>query len=139
MLPLSAFYYQFIVQTNFPCFVGAKKSRDVVLSVLRDACIDGDLSISEAVEAVNDMFTRNAVQLYKMNLTIESFMPNSSAVSIPLMKTNVVQEDVKFVRIIWVDGSGQQRCRVSFLIIILSLCQLVLSLGCPNLEYLYFF
>ncbi|XP_050945075.1 protein fluG isoform X1 [Cucumis melo] len=92
-------------------YLGAKKSRDVVLSVLRDACIDGDLSISEAVEAVNDMFTRNAVQLYKMNLTIESFMPNSSAVSIPLMKTNVVQEDVKFVRIIWVDGSGQQRCR----------------------------
>lgn len=92
-------------------YLGAKKSRDVVFSVLRDACIDGDLSIFEAVEAVNDMFARNAIQLYKINLMTESSMPNSSAVSIPLMKTNVVQKDARIVRIIWVDGSGQQRCR----------------------------
>ncbi|XP_022978991.1 protein fluG-like [Cucurbita maxima] len=92
-------------------YLGAKKSRDVVLSVLQDACIDGDLSISEAVEAVNDMFSQNAMKLYKINLMTESSMPNNSTFSIPLMKTNVVQEDAKLVRIIWVDASGQRRCR----------------------------
>jgi hypothetical protein len=31
------------------------------------------------------------------------------------MKTNALDNDVSLVRIIWVDGSGQQRCRVSTL------------------------
>ncbi|CAI8602514.1 unnamed protein product [Vicia faba] len=63
-------------------YLGAKKSREVVFSVLRDTCIDGDLSVSEAVEAAKAL--------------------------------NVIDElesNVSFVRVIWVDNSGQQRCR----------------------------
>jgi len=46
---------------------GAKKSREVVFFVLHDACIDGDLSFPEAVEATEDIFTRNAIPFYKIN------------------------------------------------------------------------
>ena len=46
---------------------GAKKSREVIFSVLHDACIDGDLSIPEAVEAAKDIFARNAIQFYKIS------------------------------------------------------------------------
>ncbi|KAF1860229.1 hypothetical protein Lal_00037566 [Lupinus albus] len=45
----------------------AKNSREVIFSVMRDACIDGDLSIPEAVEAVHDMFARNAMHFYKLS------------------------------------------------------------------------
>ncbi|KAK7267800.1 hypothetical protein RIF29_20479 [Crotalaria pallida] len=47
-------------------YLGAKKSREVIFSVLRDACIDGDLSIPEAVEAAKDLFARNAINFYKI-------------------------------------------------------------------------
>ncbi|XP_052730962.1 protein fluG isoform X2 [Vigna angularis] len=47
-------------------YLGAKKSREVVFSVLRDACIDGDLSVPEAVEAAKDIFARNAIHFYKI-------------------------------------------------------------------------
>jgi len=46
---------------------GAKKSREVVFSILRDACIDGDLSVPEAVEAAKDIFTRNTIHFYKIS------------------------------------------------------------------------
>ncbi|CAL5401601.1 unnamed protein product [Camellia sinensis] len=36
-------------------YLGAKRAREVVFSVLRDACIDGDLSIPEAIEAKKKM------------------------------------------------------------------------------------
>ncbi|XP_019433703.1 PREDICTED: protein fluG-like isoform X1 [Lupinus angustifolius] len=48
-------------------YLGAKKSREVIFSVMRDACIDGDLSIPEAVEVVHDMFARNALHFYKLS------------------------------------------------------------------------
>ncbi|KAE9590022.1 putative metal-dependent hydrolase [Lupinus albus] len=48
-------------------YLGAKNSREVIFSVMRDACIDGDLSIPEAVEAVHDMFARNAMHFYKLS------------------------------------------------------------------------
>ncbi|KAJ1392205.1 Metal-dependent hydrolase [Sesbania bispinosa] len=47
-------------------YLGAKKARQVVFSVLRDACIDGDLSVPEAVEAAKDLFARNAIHFYKI-------------------------------------------------------------------------
>lgn len=52
----------------FNSFTGAKKSREVVFSVLRDACIDGDLSICEAVKAAKNIFARNALGFYKISL-----------------------------------------------------------------------
>lgn len=108
-------------------FVGSKKARDVVFSVLRDACADGDLSISEALEAVKDIFADNAKQFYKLDaaakfvssengasdhskLAIENgISPHSSKVA-----TQSSEQDVAFVRMIWVDTSGQHRCRVCY-------------------------
>ncbi|XP_059667554.1 protein fluG isoform X2 [Cornus florida] len=94
-------------------YLGAKKAREVVFSVLKDACMDGDLSIPEAVEAVKDIFSENAKQFYKINMAVKSFdskiavSPNSVKI-----ETNAPQQDVMLVRIIWVDASGQHRCRV---------------------------
>ncbi|KOM34807.1 hypothetical protein LR48_Vigan02g095700 [Vigna angularis] len=54
-------------------YLGAKNSREVVFSVLRDACIDGDLLLSEAVEAAKDILARNAIRFYKIssaNITV---------------------------------------------------------------------
>ncbi|KAK6942729.1 Amidohydrolase-related, partial [Dillenia turbinata] len=40
--------------------------------VLRDACIEGDLSISEAAEAAKDIFSQNAKEFYKIDVTSSS-------------------------------------------------------------------
>ncbi|KAK7345484.1 hypothetical protein VNO77_16088 [Canavalia gladiata] len=48
-------------------YLGAKNSREVVFSVLRDACIDGDLSIPEAVEVAKDILARNAIRFYNIS------------------------------------------------------------------------
>lgn len=94
---------------------GAKKAREVVFSVLRDACVDGDLSIPEAIAAVKDIFAENAKQFYKLDVS-----SRYSDVK-PLLSSSFQEEDfngsskdVTFVRIIWIDASGQHRCRVSF-------------------------
>ncbi|XP_058747254.1 protein fluG-like [Vicia villosa] len=89
-------------------YLGAKKSREVVFSVLRDTCIDGDLSVSEAVEAAKDILARNAINFYKINLSNNAV---SSHNILPLNVIDDLESDVSFVRIIWVDNSGQQRCR----------------------------
>ncbi|CAJ1968859.1 unnamed protein product [Sphenostylis stenocarpa] len=90
-------------------YLGAKKSREVVFSVLRDACIDGDLSLTEAVEAVKDIFARNAIHFYKISLA-NSVVSSHSNLSQKL--NDGLDIDVSLVRITWVDGSGQHRCRV---------------------------
>uniref|UniRef100_A0A5B7B468 GS catalytic domain-containing protein n=2 Tax=Davidia involucrata TaxID=16924 RepID=A0A5B7B468_DAVIN len=94
-------------------YLGARRAREVVFSVLRDACIDGDLSIPEAIEAAKDIFSRNAIQFYKIIATVRSFDPEI-VVSRNLVETetNATQNDVICVRIIWIDSSGQSRCRV---------------------------
>ncbi|TKY52993.1 fluG protein [Spatholobus suberectus] len=48
-------------------YLGAKNSREVIFTVLRDACIDGELSIPEAVEATKDIFARNAIRFYNLS------------------------------------------------------------------------
>ncbi|KAJ1419453.1 Glutamine synthetase, catalytic domain [Sesbania bispinosa] len=87
---------------------GAKKSREVVFSVLRDACIDGDLSIAEAVEAAKDIFARNAIHFYKISVATSAV---SSHNNFPQKWNDGLETDVSLVRIIWIDNSGQQRCR----------------------------
>ncbi|KAL5056743.1 hypothetical protein RYX36_028347 [Vicia faba] len=47
-------------------YLGAKNARKVVFTVLRDSCIDGDLTVSEAVEAAKDLFARNSINFYKI-------------------------------------------------------------------------
>lgn len=97
-------------------FAGAKRAREVVFSVLRDACIDGDLSIPEAIEAVKDIFSENAKKFYMTNL---DFTPLDSKTNVSTnfvkIRCDALQPDVALVRIIWVDTSGQHRCRVSHL------------------------
>ncbi|KAK4725108.1 hypothetical protein R3W88_027887 [Solanum pinnatisectum] len=94
-------------------YLGAKKAREVVFSVLRDACVDGDLSIPEAIAAVKDIFAENAKQFYKLDVS-----SRYSDVKPPLLSSFRAEElyesskDVTFVRIIWIDASGQHRCRV---------------------------
>ncbi|TKY52995.1 fluG protein [Spatholobus suberectus] len=89
-------------------YLGAKKSREVVFSVLRDACIDGDLSIPEAVEAAKDIFARNAIHFYKISSANSGVSSHSN---LPQKLNDGLDIDVSLVRIIWVDGSGQHRCR----------------------------
>ncbi|KAK7392504.1 hypothetical protein VNO78_20945 [Psophocarpus tetragonolobus] len=52
-------------------YLGAKNSREVIFSVLRDACIDGELLLPEAIEAAKDLLARNAIRFYKLtNITV---------------------------------------------------------------------
>ncbi|KAJ0970230.1 hypothetical protein J5N97_023107 [Dioscorea zingiberensis] len=92
-------------------YLGAKRAREVVFSVLSNACDDGDLTILEAVEAVEDIFRQNALQLYNMNGVIGSI---SCKYFGPSKRTPRIapSDDIVFVRIMWVDTSGQHRCRV---------------------------
>ncbi|XP_022767256.1 LOW QUALITY PROTEIN: protein fluG-like [Durio zibethinus] len=93
-------------------YLGAKRAREVVFSVLRDACIDHDLSIAEAIEASKDIFAQNAIQLYKINLDENFFDSKASESPSYMMGTNVPENSVSLVRLVWVDASGQHRCRV---------------------------
>lgn len=93
---------------------GAKKAREVVLSVLSDACADGDLSIPEAIEAAKDIFSQNAVQFYKIDRAVKSSgSANSVCSNFAKVKSNDSENHVSLVRVFWADASGQQRCRVS--------------------------
>nr|XP_004497994.1 protein fluG-like [Cicer arietinum] len=47
-------------------YLGAKKAREVVFVVLRDSCIDGELTVPEAVEVAKDLFARNSINFYKI-------------------------------------------------------------------------
>ena len=97
---------------------GAKRAREVVLSVLCDACNEGDLSIPEALEAVTDIFAENAKTFYKINNAVKSMVPRPVSDTPSKLDNHVkrefysTQQDVVLVRIIWVDTSGQHRCRV---------------------------
>lgn len=93
---------------------GAKKAREVVFSVLCDACADGDLSIPEAIEAAKDIFSQNAIQFYKIDHAVKSYASENSVSSkFVKVKSNDSENDVSLVRVFWSDASGQQRCRVS--------------------------
>ncbi|XP_057983098.1 protein fluG [Malania oleifera] len=94
-------------------YLGAKRARNVVFSVLHDACIDGDLSIPEAVGAAKDIFAQNAIHFYKINVARgSSNLENYMSANLVKTDTDVSQHNVAFIRIIWVDASGQHRCRV---------------------------
>ncbi|GJY60763.1 protein FluG isoform X1 [Tanacetum coccineum] len=100
-------------------YLGAKRAREVVFSVLRDACNEDDLSIPEALEAVTDIFAENANKFYKIDSALTS-RAGSTHVSNTLSKLDShvkggfksIQQDVVLVRVLWVDASGQHRCRV---------------------------
>ncbi|MQM18844.1 hypothetical protein Taro_051842 [Colocasia esculenta] len=93
-------------------YLGAKRAREVIYSVLCNACDDGDLTIPEAVEAIKGIFKQNALQFYNLKRIFSSI--DSKTISSPIAKieNKLSLDDVVFVRIIWVDSSGQHRCRV---------------------------
>ncbi|XP_051152455.1 protein fluG isoform X2 [Andrographis paniculata] len=94
-------------------YLGAKKAREVVFAVLRDACIDGDLSIPEALQTAKDIFSDNARELYKIKAVGRSSDSNIYSFPISLNHdANASVDGIAFVRIIWIDASGQHRCRV---------------------------
>uniref|UniRef100_A0A1D1YPR0 Protein fluG n=1 Tax=Anthurium amnicola TaxID=1678845 RepID=A0A1D1YPR0_9ARAE len=93
-------------------YLGAKRAREVVYSVLCGACDDGDLTIPEAVEAINGIFKQNALQFYNFKKILCSPDSNSVSSSIAPTGARMSSDDVMFVRIIWIDTSGQHRCRV---------------------------
>ncbi|XP_042042819.1 protein fluG-like [Salvia splendens] len=92
-------------------YLGAKKAREVIFSVLRDACINEDLSVAESIVAVKDIFSENARNLYKIT-TVSKSVENGIAPLSVKSGVNTSAQGVAFVRILWVDASGQHRCRV---------------------------
>ncbi|KAK8994606.1 hypothetical protein V6N11_045686 [Hibiscus sabdariffa] len=71
-----------------------------------------DLSIAEAIEAAKDIFARNAIQLYKIDIGRKPFDSKASESPSCMIGTNIQEDGVSLVRIMWVDTSGQHRCRV---------------------------
>nr|KJB62333.1 hypothetical protein B456_009G412500 [Gossypium raimondii] len=100
------------VATPETYYLGAKRAREIVFSVLRDSCIDHDLLITEAIEASKDIFARTAIQLYKINIGEELVGLKASDSPSYVIGTNVPEHSVSLVRILWADASGQHRCRV---------------------------
>ncbi|XP_020588866.1 protein fluG [Phalaenopsis equestris] len=92
-------------------YLGSKSAREVLFHVLSNACKDGDLTVDEAVLAVQDIFRENALWLYNLRAVVGSTDYNGSIIQKNTLKSNALLDDIVFVRIIWVDASGQQRCR----------------------------
>ncbi|KAJ9181506.1 hypothetical protein P3X46_009631 [Hevea brasiliensis] len=94
-------------------YLGAKKTREIIFSVLHDACCDGDVTVDEAIEAAKDILARNAIKLYKINIGAKVFNSKDivSANSVNI-GNSASDNGVSLVRILWVDASGQHRCRV---------------------------
>ncbi|KAL0866515.1 hypothetical protein Bca101_045633 [Brassica carinata] len=93
---------------------GVKKAREVIFLVLRDACVSGDLSLMEAIDAAKDILSRNAIAFYKLDVDTSSSIPQSriAPYKSQMEEPHVQEDSSSFVRVIWVDTSGQQRCRV---------------------------
>lgn len=99
---------------SFCVLIGAKRAREIILSVLSSACDDGDLTIPEAMEAVEDIFKQNASHLYDIHrVRVSLDLKKASSSNLSSIKSIPPPEDIVFVRILWVDTSGQHRCRVS--------------------------
>lgn len=63
---------------------------------------------------MEDIFKQNACRLYDMNRVMGSLDSKKASSSNSLsIKSIPPPEDIVFVRILWVDASGQHRCRVS--------------------------
>ncbi|KAK8561960.1 hypothetical protein V6N12_049015 [Hibiscus sabdariffa] len=82
-------------------YLGVKHAREVVFSVLRDSCIDHDLSITDAIEASKDMFARNAIQFYKINIGMELLDLKARESPSCMSWTNAAEHSISLVRILW--------------------------------------
>jgi hypothetical protein len=124
-------YWFYAIIYSLCWYTGARRARDVVYRVLSAACEDGDLSIQEAIDAVEDIFRRNALDLYKLNVANGSIHRKTTIID-SRISTSCVDQEVLFVRIVWNDASGQHRCRVSTSFqahaALLTWCNVILSL-----------
>lgn len=120
--------------------IGAKKAREVVFTVLRDACMDGDLSTAEAIAAVRDIFSENAKKFYKINIAVESLNSKiDQSPSFAKVDSNSETQDVTLVRILWIDASGQHRCRVRSFVLLFNCYATLFFLGMFSMHFLYGF
>lgn len=92
-------------------YLGAKKARECLFSVLRDACIDGDLTLAEAIEAAKDIFALNAIKFYKINVDANAFSSKDTVSVTVKIESRALENSSSLVRVMWVDTSGQHRCR----------------------------
>ncbi|KAF3793448.1 fluG protein [Nymphaea thermarum] len=92
-------------------FLGAKRARHTLATVLCDACEDGDLTILEAIDAAKSILRDNALQIYKVKQNVDS--PEATLYSSQTNKlVKQPAQKTVLVRVMWVDTSGQHRCRV---------------------------
>ncbi|KAL9679886.1 hypothetical protein QQ045_017757 [Rhodiola kirilowii] len=98
--------------TNLAPTVGAKGARKVLFSVLCDACKNGELSVAEAVEAAQDIFAQNAIRFYKIDAASNSVRCKDVQSLLLVDSQDKNSNKVSLVRLLWVDASGQHRCRV---------------------------
>ncbi|KAJ4826933.1 hypothetical protein Tsubulata_013395 [Turnera subulata] len=113
---LASVYPQVMFSTDgyaFPetYYLGAKKARQCIFSVLRDTCVDGDLTVAEAIEAATDILAKNAINFYKINVVAKS-SKNLAPVNSSVIEKTALENAVSLIRMIWIDASGQHRCRV---------------------------
>lgn len=92
-------------------YLGAKRAREVIFSVLRDSCNDGDLSIPEALEAAKDLFAENSIRFYKIKWSGNSDLTKAITHTSEGIANSVPKSNITLVRVMWVDTSGQCRCR----------------------------
>lgn len=97
-------------------FLGVKWAREILLHVLSEACTHGDLLFEEALKAADDILRNNALSLYKLELQLQDTSQGSKERASysynSLARFSQSDSSATHVRLLWVDGSGQRRCRV---------------------------
>lgn len=104
--------FPFLPQLTFNSS-GTKQARKVLYTVLCSACEDGDLTIPEAVDAIKGIFKENSWQFYNLKEKLAPLDFGSVSSSVVLNEHTRSSDGITFVRVLWVDASGQHRCRVS--------------------------
>ncbi|XP_024524915.1 protein fluG isoform X2 [Selaginella moellendorffii] len=95
-------------------YLGTKWTREVLTKVLYNAYVDGDLSVEESIAAAEGILQKNALSFYKLNGDAAS-SPSTAAIKKMVHgkdKVMAADKEIKQVRLLWGDGSGQRRCRV---------------------------
>ncbi|KAL3676808.1 hypothetical protein R1sor_026756 [Riccia sorocarpa] len=95
-------------------YLGAKLARTIVADVLCDSVEDGDLTLNEAIEAAQNMLRSNSLSFYKLKGGVSGKKAKT------VTQRSGKQEEpswsclnnTKYVRLMWVDPSGQRRCKV---------------------------
>ncbi|KAH9327273.1 hypothetical protein KI387_007451, partial [Taxus chinensis] len=93
-------------------YLGTKWAREVITSVLCDACDSGDLSIHEAFEAAHNILRGNAINLYNLDEGTTKSMMFKMVADFRALYPDAKEGKPKLIRLLWVDSSGQRRCRV---------------------------